>query len=211
MKITSTNIAEPKTIIWNDKEVATGIYKKPIEQPIYLTRDDVATDTISDRHNHGGFYKACYIFAEEQYPHWEERYPDLDWGWGMFGENLTVSGLDEREIYVGAIYQIGEAVVQVSQNREPCFKLGHKFGSVLMIGDFIRHGRVGTYLSVLEEGHVSKGNEFILQEIPKDKITSYDLFQLLFGKEKNQDHLKIAIESRAIPKNKRVQLSRFLK
>lgn len=104
MKVISTNIGKPTSFIWNGKEETTGIYKKPTGQPIYLTRNDVVGDEISNRLNHGGFYKACYVFSAEQYPHWKAQYPDLDWSWGMFGENLTVEGFDERELFLGETY-----------------------------------------------------------------------------------------------------------
>jgi MOSC domain-containing protein YiiM len=197
--------------MWNGKVETTGIYKKPTGKPIYLTRNDVANDEISNRLNHGGFYKACYMFSSEQYPYWTKLYPTLDWSWGMFGENLTVSEFDERKIFLGDIYKVGEALIQVSQYREPCYKLGHKFGTPLIIKQFIEHGFGGTYLSILEEGHVDINDEFTLVERSKLALTVYELFNLVYAKEKDQNLLKIAIESRAIPRKKRVLLSSYIK
>ena len=194
----------------NGKEETTGIYKKPTGQPIYLTRNDVVGDEISNRLNHGGFYKACYVFSQQQYPYWKELYPDLDWSWGMFGENLTVSNFDEREVFLGETYRVGEALVQVSQYREPCYKLAHKFGSPRVIKQFIQHGFGGTYLSILEEGHVNVDDEFILVDRPENTLSVYDLFNLVFSKEKDQELLKIAVESHAIPRKKRVLLSKYI-
>ena len=74
MKIISTNIAKPTTFIWNGKQETTGIYKKPTNKPIYLTKNDVINDEISNRLNHGGYYKACYLFSSEQYPYWKNLY-----------------------------------------------------------------------------------------------------------------------------------------
>lgn len=211
MKIISTNIGKPTTFIWNGKEETTGIYKKPTGKPIYLTRNDVVDDEVSNRVNHGGFYKACYLFSSEQYPYWKELYPNLDWTWGMFGENLTVAAFDERTIFLGDIYRVGEALVQVSQYREPCYKLGHKFGTPLVIKQFIKHGFGGTYLSILEEGYVDINDEFKLVERPKLTLTVSELFTLVYAKEKDQNHLKIAVESKAIPRKKKVLLSRYIK
>lgn len=210
MKVISTNIGKPTKFIWNGKEETTGIYKKPVDEPLYLTRNDVVNDEISNRLNHGGFYKACYVFSAEQYPHWKALYPDLDWSWGMFGENLTVSGLNEKEIYLGEIYRVGEALVQISQYREPCYKLGYKFSNPQVIKQFIQHGFGGTYLSILEEGHVQVGDNFELIDRPNDLISAADLFKLVFAKEKNQEHLKVAVESQSIPRKKRVLLSQYL-
>ncbi|GAA0879123.1 MOSC domain-containing protein [Algoriphagus jejuensis] len=210
MKIISTNIAQPTTFLWNGKEEKTGIYKVPTDQPLYLTKNDVMGDEVSNRLNHGGYYKACYIFSAEQYPYWKGLYPDLDWTWGMFGENLTLSGFDENEAYLGDIYQVGEAVVQVSQYREPCYKLGHKFGTQQVIREFIAHGYGGSYLSILEEGHVAVGQEFTLLERPENTLSVADLFQLVHAKEKNPELLKIAARSKAIPAKKRMWLETFL-
>ena len=211
MKIISTNIGKPTTFSWNGKDETTGIFKKPTGKPIYLTKNDVINDEVSNRLNHGGYYKACYIFSAEQYPYWKALYPDLEWSWGMFGENLTVSGFDEHEVYLGDIYKVGETLVQISQYREPCYKFGHKFGTQEVIKQFIQHGYGGTYLSILEEGYVDVDDEFILVERPALSLSVADLFQLVFAKEKDQDLLKIAAMSKAIPPKKRFWLSSYVK
>lgn len=211
MKIISTNLAKPATFLWNGREESTGIFKKPTNAPIFLTKNDVLKDEVSDRLHHGGYYKACYLFAAEHYPYWKNLYPDLDWSWGMFGENLTVTGFDEREVFLGSIYKVGEAVVQISQYREPCHKFAHKFGTQDVIKQFIDYGLGGTYLSILEEGNVDVDDEFTLIEEPKNKVTVAELFRLVFAKEKNQELLKIVASSLAIPAKKRILLSKFIK
>ena len=115
MKIRSTNISKPTTIIWNEKEVLTGIYKKPINKPIYLGKEDVKGDEVSDRKHHGGEFKACYLFSKNQYEYWKNLYPNLNWELGMFGENLSVEGLDEAQIRVGSRYQVGEAIIEATK------------------------------------------------------------------------------------------------
>ncbi|MBB6324800.1 MOSC domain-containing protein YiiM [Algoriphagus iocasae] len=210
MKILSTNIGKPTTFIWNGKEETTGIYKKPTNQPIFLTKNDVLGDEVSNRLNHSGYYKACYAFSAEQYPYWQNLYPNLDWSWGMFGENLTLEDFDEQEVLLGDIYKVGEAVVQVSQYREPCYKFGHKFGTQQVIKQFVQHGFGGTYFSILEEGYVAQGDEFELIDRPEQSLSVAELFHLVFAKEKNQEHLKIAANSKAIPPKKRILLSSYI-
>lgn len=211
MKIISTNLGKPTSFIWNGKEEITGIYKKPTGEPIYLTKNDVLKDEVSNRLNHGGYYKACYLFSSEQYPYWQKLYPDLDWSWGMFGENLTVSGFDEREVFLGDIYKVGEALVQISQYREPCYKLGYKFGTQKVLKQFIEHGYGGTYVSVLEEGYVTVNDNFTLVERTTPSLSVAELFRLVHAKEKDQRLLKMAMESKAIPKKKRLLLGTFIK
>ena len=210
MKILSTNIGKPTTFIWNGKEETTGIYKKPTDQPIFLTKNDVLGDEVSNRLNHSGYYKACYAFSAEQYPYWQNLYPNLDWTWGMFGENLTLQDFDERKVFLGDIYKVGETVIQVSQYREPCYKFGHKFGTQQVIKQFVQHGFGGTYFSILEEGNVAPGDEFELIDRPEQSLSVAELFHLVFAKEKSQEHLKIAANSKAIPPKKRILLSSYI-
>ncbi len=209
MQIISTNIAKPTTILWRGKQVQTGIYKSPTNQPIYLGKRDVKCDIVSDRKVHGGEFKACYIFSANHYAFWQNLYPNLNWEYGMLGENLTVSGLDESQVYIGNIYKVGEALVQVTQPREPCFKFGVKFGTQKVLKQFIEHGYPGTYLRVLEEGFVTKGDEFILVEKAENSLTVHQFFNLLFSKNKDQKLLKLAIQSEALPQRKRDKLKAF--
>ena len=211
MKIIATNIAKPKTILWRGKNVTTGIYKMPTTQPIYLEKENVKDDEVSDRNVHGGEYKACYLFSADHYPYWKKLFPHLDWNWGMLGENLTINGLDETKIYIGDIYKIGAALVQITQPREPCFKFAVKFGSQQVLKQFITHARPGTYAKVLEEGYVATSDTMVLVEQAKNSLTIVQFFELLFSKEKNQKLLILAINNEALPLKKRVKLATFLK
>ena len=211
MHIIATNVAKPTTFMWNGKEETTGIYKKPTKNPIYLTKNDVMNDEVSDRLHHGGFYKACYIYAAEQYPYWKTLYPHLDWDWGMFGENLTVADFDEANVFVGDVYKVGDALVQISQHREPCYKLGHKFGTQQVLKQFIAHGYGGTYLSILEEGHVQVNDTFYLVDRAKNSLTVAQLFHLVHAKDKDQALLKIAASNKALPAKKRLLFSSYIK
>ncbi|GAA4945315.1 MOSC domain-containing protein [Algibacter agarivorans] len=211
MKIISTNIAKPTTIIWNGQEVTTGIYKTPTTSPIYLGTEEVKGDEVSDRSVHGGKFKACYLFSEVHYQYWKYLYPDLDWDWGMFGENLTVSDLDETQIYIGDIYKIGDALVQVTQPREPCFKFGVKFGTSDVLSQFIAHGFPGTYVRILEEGLVKTGDTFKCIEHKENSLTTAQLFNLLFAKNKNQELLEKAVMNDTLPQRKRDKLKQYIK
>ncbi len=211
MKIISTNIAKPTTIIWNNKEETTGIYKKPVNKAIFLGNENVENDEVSDRKHHGGEFKACYLFSVDQYDFWKNLYPNLNWELGMFGENLSVSGLNEKEIHIGDIYRIGSALVQVTQPREPCYKFGVKFGTQKVLKEFIENGYPGTYIRILEEGRVKTGDTLQLIEKAKNSISTWELFNLLYSKEKNQDHIKLMIANNALPKKKRDELASFLK
>jgi MOSC domain-containing protein YiiM len=152
MHVVSTNVGDAVTITFNGKEVHTGIFKHPVSGPIRLGKEDVEGDSVIDRRHHGGLDKACYLYSADHYPFWRGLYPHLDWQWGMFGENLTVAGLDESELRIGDTFRIGTAIVQVSQPRQPCFKHGVRFGDPDAVKKFIEAEKPGVYVRVLEEG-----------------------------------------------------------
>ena len=211
MKVISTNIAKPTTFIWNGKEITTGIYKKPTDMPIYLGKTDVKGDTVSDRKVHGGEFKACYLFSADQYPYWQNLYPHLEWTYGMLGENLTVKGLEEHQLYIGDIYKLGNSLVQITQPREPCFKFAHKFGNNTVLQQFITHGFSGTYVRVLEEGDVTINDKFQLVEHQPNGVTVFQLFELLYAENKNNKHINQLLNNNALPQNLKKRLKFFLR
>jgi len=210
MRIISTNIAKPTTFIWNGKEETTGIYKKPVDTLIHLGKDEVKGDEVSDRKVHGGEFKACYLFSADHYPYWKNLYPHLEWTYGMLGENLTVEGLDEKQLHIGDIYKVGNAVVQITQPREPCYKFAMKFDSPNVLNQFIEHGYPGTYIRILDEGTVKNGDTFKLVEKAKNSISVFQFFELLFAQDKNKDHIMSILENDALPQRKRNRLRTFL-
>jgi MOSC domain-containing protein YiiM len=211
LKIVSTNIAKPQFVTINGEQQRTGIFKKPTDSPIYLDTEEVKGDEISNRKVHGGIYKACYLFSADHYPHWQNLYPQLDWHYGMLGENLTVEGLDETQICVGDIYKVGNALIQVTQPREPCTTFAAKMGTADIMQQFVAHGRPGTYVRVLESGNVTLGDTLELVETSKHPVTVADFFKILFSREKNQEYLNLLVKNEAIALYKREQLQRFIK
>ena len=180
MKIVSTNIGEARVLEHNGKEVKTGIFKFPVEQGIYLGAEDVEGDNVMDRRYHGGTDKACYLYSADHYKYWQERYPDLQLPWGMFGENLTVEGLHEADVKIGNIYKIGEAVVQATQPRQPCFKLQYRFHDKEIVRQFVDSGFSGVYVRVLENGQVKAGDEMTLIN-EKDAVSIQQVYQWIYA------------------------------
>jgi len=193
MKIVSTNIGKPATIEWRGQEIETGIYKYPVNSPIFLGKEDVVNDHVIDRRYHGGSDKACYLYSADHYSLWKSKYPNLDWQWGMFGENLTVIGLDESEIRIGDQLQVGDAVVQVSQPRQPCFKLGVRFGSQEAVSDFWELPYPGVYVRVLSEGNVKTGDEITLLKRDNDSLSVSQIFSIFGRNRENKDLIRKAL------------------
>ena len=210
MRIISTNLGEPRTILWNGEEEQTGIFKYPVSGPLKLGKSDVVDDTVIDRKHHAGVNKACYLFASDNYLFWKKEYPDLEWDWGMFGENLTVEGLDESFLRIGDILKIGGATVQVSQPREPCYKLGVRFDNQDILKKFIEHSRPGTYVRVLEEGEVKKGDSVKMLERSKNTLTVSQFYRLLYAKNKDSEILHLFMDNPAVPEYKKIKMQKYL-
>jgi MOSC domain-containing protein YiiM len=180
MKVISTNLSKPKTITWKGKKETTGIFKKPVLAGIFLGKTDVKQDAVVDRKYHGGIDKACYLFTADIYDEWKSKFPKADWCFGMFGENLTVQGLDEQKIYIGDQYEIGGAIVEVSEPREPCYKLGIRFGTQKVLKPFINQPHCGVYVRVLQPGLVRTGDEMLLIKRVQQDFTIARIFWLRY-------------------------------
>ena len=210
MQIISTNLGKPATQIWKGKPQVTGIYKTPVAEGIRLETEGVRGDTIGNRSVHGGAGKACYLFSHEAYAYWEPRYPNLDWAPGMFGENLTVAGLDETQLVMGAEYRLGEARIRITTPREPCYKLGLRFGDQGIIEAFVSRGQPGSYAAVTVPGHVRPG-DFLEPLTPEYQgLTIVQYFQLLYAPEKDPALLRQALDSPYLPEAKRKLFTRWL-
>jgi MOSC domain-containing protein YiiM len=158
VKLLSVNISPIKLVEINGQQVLTGIYKTPVQGRIWLGKLTLTGDGQADRSVHGGEHQAVYCYPFEHFAYWQYRLkkPKLDYG--TFGENFTISGLLEEDICIGDILQIGDAktgaVVQVTMPRIPCFKFGHKIGHPDILNEFLRSGRSGFYLRVVQTGVV---------------------------------------------------------
>ena len=159
MKLVSLQIGTPAehTSQLNDgKDAAwdSSIWKAPVTGPVHLGRTDLAGNTQADLKNHGGPDKAVCCYSAEHYPGWRLRLDlsEREFGYGAFGENFTLSGLTEDAVCLGDICRVGAAVVQISQPRMPCWKVGRRWEHPELPGEMTATGRTGFYLRVLTEG-----------------------------------------------------------
>lgn len=207
MKIISTNTGEKRQILWLGEQVETGIFKYPNSSGVYLGETDVQNDNVMDRESHGGIDKACYLFSTNAYPYFQKLHPSLEWGWGMFGENLTIQGLDESKIMIGSQYQIGEAMVEVSEPRQPCFKLGVRFGTQRILKQFVAADKPGVYVRVVQCGMVRPEDKMTLLAVGSS-ISIRDIHQLMYGKHLYPDLIKEALELEKLAESTKVDLRR---
>jgi MOSC domain-containing protein YiiM len=167
--------------------------------PVRVATLNLEGDEHSDLTVHGGVHKAVYAYPSEHYLFWRDEIPDLDLPWGAFGENFTTEGLLEEAVHIGDRLRVGSAQFVVTQPRMPCFKLGIRFGRPQIVKRFLQSGRSGFYFAVLEEGRVAAGDSVEWLTRDEHGVTVADIVNLYKADETNQDLLRRASESPALP------------
>ena len=178
MKLLSMNVSQPKEVLHNGKRIKTGIFKEPVSGRTMMRRLNLDGDGQGDPSVHGGIHKAVYVYPVEHYDYWKRELSRDDLTYGKFGENLTVEGMLEDTVHIGDVFRIGEALVEVSQPRVPCFKLGIKMGDPQIVKPFLESERVGFYVRVLEEGEVGAGDAIERTKVGDGGMTVKEIVHL---------------------------------
>jgi MOSC domain-containing protein YiiM len=161
MRVLSVNVGLPREVTWRGKPVRTGIYKEPVTGRVPLRRLNLDGDGQADLRVHGGSDKAVYAYPSEYYELWSRERPELEFGPGTFGENLTTEGLLDEHVSIGDGFRFGTAELVVTQPRLPCFKLGIKMGRDEFVTEFLERELFGFYLAVTREGDVEAGDPIL--------------------------------------------------
>jgi MOSC domain-containing protein YiiM len=198
MKLLSINVSPPKEIVHGGKSVTTGIFKEPIHGRTMLGTLNLDGDGQADLVGHGGIYKAAYAYSVENYEYWSRELGRADLAFGQFGENFTVEGMPEDEVHVGDVYRVGGALVEVTQPRVPCYKLGIKMGLRGFEKMFLASYRVGFYLRVLEEGEVGAGDVLDRLRTDPERMTVREICRLLYFEPENVEGARKALRIRAL-------------
>jgi MOSC domain-containing protein YiiM len=200
-KLISINVGLPRVVMNNGDQVSTGIFKEPVTGRVMLRTLNLDGDRQADLSVHGGPSKAVYVYPSEHYDYWKHELPEMKLPWGMFGENFTTAGLFESELNIGDKFQVGSAIVMVTEPRMPCYKLGIKFGRPDILKRFLASERTGFYFSVLQEGEVGVGAQIQLIEASKRSVKVSDITQLYTREKHNVALLRRAIEVEALPES----------
>ena len=198
MKILSVNVSEPKKVIFNGKELITSIYKKPVSKRVRVTSQGIEGDRQADLSVHGGFDKAVYGYSFEHYKTWGERLQREFTEFGLVGENLTISSFDESEINIGDRFQINDCILQVSQPRIPCYKVGIKMNSRDFPKMFSQSGLLGSYFRVVQEGSIEEGDEIEKIHSEENSMSIKDISTILFVDLKNIELMKKALDIKSL-------------
>jgi MOSC domain-containing protein YiiM len=170
-RLLSVNVGRPQQVsVRHGRPVMSAIGKDPVSGRVRVAGVNLDGDDQADRRVHGGPDKAVYAYAHEDALWWAARL-NREVPPGMFGENLTVEGVDVSGAVIGERWKIGDVELQVCQPRLPCFKLGLRFGDPLMVKQFALAARPGAYLRILTEGELQAGDEVDITERPSHGVT----------------------------------------
>src|SRR4051812_7749760 len=169
-RVISMNVGGIREVEWKGRRVTTGIWKHPVPGRVMLRGVNFAGDDQADRTVHGGPDKAVYAYAREDYDYWRDA-EAMETSDGLFGENLTVVGLQLSDAVVGERWSVGSTVLQVAQPRLPCYKLGIRVGDARFLARFLKSGRTGAYLRVVQEGDVATGDPIEVASKPAHGVT----------------------------------------
>jgi MOSC domain-containing protein YiiM len=171
-RVMSVNVGAQRTVEWLGHPVTSGIWKHPVVGPVAVCGVNLAGDDQADRHAHGGPDKAVYAYALQDYRFWrDEGGLAVDAEPGLFGENLTIAGLDVSDARIGERWEVGGVLLEVSQPRIPCYKLGMRVGDPAFPRRFAAAERPGAYLRIVREGFVTAGDEVAVVYRPAHEVT----------------------------------------
>ncbi|WP_438969906.1 MOSC domain-containing protein [Methylophaga sp.] len=182
MKVRSVNISLPKPVQYKDKTILTGIFKQAVHERITVTPLNLKGDQQVDLKNHGGEHKAVYGFSSDHYLFWQNKLALDNLPFGKFGENLTIDGLDETVLCIGDQIQVGQSLLEITQPRVPCFKLGLAFELNEMPRLFVENAATGIYFRVIETGSVGAGDAVYRIAADPEELTVQQLFKAYFDK-----------------------------
>jgi MOSC domain-containing protein YiiM len=181
-RVRAVRVGTPKTYTWLGRELVTSIFKDPVEGLVAVEGHNLAGDQQADRKSHGGADKAVYAYAREDEDWWEAEtgraFPD-----GSFGENLTTTGLDLTHAFVGETWHVGTAVLQVTEPRTPCWKLGLKMDDPSFPRRAAASRRPGVLLRILCEGVLQAGDAVVVGPPPAHGVTAAAINRIYYGED----------------------------
>jgi len=179
-KVLSVNVGSVREFEYNGRPAKSAIWKFPASGRIAARGVNLDGDDQADRAAHGGFDKAVYAYAVEDARLWE-REIGRPLTYGEFGENLTTEGIDVNNALVGERWGIGTAILEVSEPRIPCWRLGVRMNDQMFLRRFIEASRPGTYLRIIAEGDLGAGDQVRVVERPDHNVTIRDVFRIYTG------------------------------
>jgi ferredoxin-NADP reductase/MOSC domain-containing protein YiiM/ferredoxin len=196
--IVSVNVGLPQDVAWQGRTVRTAVWKAPVTGRIVARRLNLDGDGQGDLRGHGGEQRALLAYQLGSYRYWASylRRPDLVAG--IFGENLTVEGLADDEVCIGDRFRIGAAVVEVSQPRDTCYRVGIRLNNPEIPALLVAHGRPGFYFRVIQEGEIGAGDRIEKLADGPERMTVAEIDALLYSAEHPLEALRRAVRIPAL-------------
>jgi ferredoxin-NADP reductase/MOSC domain-containing protein YiiM len=196
--VISVNVGRTRDVDWRGKKVTTAIWKEPVAGPVRVGRLGAEGDQQADLMGHGGEQRALFVYQVESYRYWESFLGRDDFAMGQFGENLTVTGMADDQVCVGDRYRVGGTVLEVSQPRVTCYKIGIRLNDERMPALLVKHRRPGFYFRVIQEGVVSAGDGIEKLVDGPGQMSVADIDGLLYGSEHPAEKLDKALRIDAL-------------
>jgi ferredoxin-NADP reductase/MOSC domain-containing protein YiiM len=187
-------------VLWNGRTVRTAIWKLPVEDRRMVRKLDIDGDAQADLAGHGGEHRAVFVYQMDSYHYWERFLGRSDFSFGQFGENFTVEGLGDDEVCIGDRYRIGDALLEVTQPRVTCYRVGIRMNEPRMPALLVAHHRPGFYFRVLQEGEVGAGDEIVKLADGPERLTVADTDALLYLPGHSAEQLQRALRIPALSK-----------
>jgi len=194
---TPTNYGYEDAADAHDLPWTTSFYKTRVEGRVFAGTTNLVGDGQADAMHHGGVDKAVLAYSADHYPEWRTDLGKPEMPHGAFGENLTIAGMSEESVCIGDLFQIGAAIFEVSQPRQPCWKLARRWRMHTLTGIVVANGRTGWYLRVIEEGWIQARMAVSLVERRNPEWTIARANSILHHR--NMD-LALTLELAAVPK-----------
>jgi ferredoxin-NADP reductase/MOSC domain-containing protein YiiM len=194
----AVNVGMPKNVSWQGRTVYTGIWKQPLDGPAMVRRLNIDGDGQGDTNGHGGEQRAVLVYQIDSYRYWQRHFGRDDFGYGQFGENLTVDGLPDGEVCIGDRYRIGEAEFEVTQPRVTCYRVGLRLGEPELPALLVSHHRPGFYMRVITEGRIQAGDQIVKTRTGPGALTVAEVDALLYLPGRDPDKLRAALRIPAL-------------
>jgi ferredoxin-NADP reductase/MOSC domain-containing protein YiiM/ferredoxin len=196
--IVSVNVGLPRDVAWQGRTVRTAVWKTPVTERIFARRLNLDGDGQGDLRGHGGEQRAIMVYQLDSYRYWASYLGRSDLVAGNFGENLTVEGLADSEVCIGDRFRIGGAVVEVSQPRDTCYRVGIRLNHPEIPALLVAHHRPGFYFRVIQEGEIGAGDHVEKLSDGPERMTVAEMDALLYSAKHPLEALRRALRIPAL-------------
>lgn len=209
-RLISVNVGLPGDIAWHGGTVRTAVWKSSVQGRRMVRRLNIDGDGQGDLAGHGGEHRAVFVYQWESYRYWQSELRRGDFTYGQFGENFTVDGMSDQEVCIGDRYRVGGALLEVTQPRVTCYRVGIRMNEPQMAALLVARGRPGFYFRVLEEGEVEAGDEILQVAAGPERMSVAEINALLYLPGHPRDQLERALRIPALSHGWRASFQRLL-